>query len=272
MHRLSTAFACLAAPLAALGADLRLADAGSEATPAHVPANAPPSPWSGSLGLYSQYVSRGISYTHEGPALQGSAQYSDPAGWYAGFWVSNVSSALLNRGSIETDPYGGYTQTVGELVYDLGFWRWTFPRARLPLSSERYDTLEVYAGVSFRMLNLRYWREASDYFGVNERSALVDGGYPAAGSSRGSHYLEANLSPDLGRGWTAGIHLGRQSVSHYGQLNFTDYRINLDKDLGAGYVAGISYSDTSASPLAYLDLQGLNTARGKWVGYLRRAF
>ena len=44
-----------------------------------------------SVGLFSQYVSRGVSYTHEGPAVQGGRQYSHRLGWYLGFWFSNVS-------------------------------------------------------------------------------------------------------------------------------------------------------------------------------------
>jgi hypothetical protein len=64
----------------------------SGAAPAQTPATAPESDWTftGNVGLYSQYVFRGISQTNEKPALQGGFDVGHKSGLYAGTWASNV--------------------------------------------------------------------------------------------------------------------------------------------------------------------------------------
>ena len=224
------------------------------------------------MGAYSQYISRGVTYTAERPALQGSAQYSAPSGWYGGLWGSNVSNLFLHDATFETDPYGGYIGNLGDVAYDLGFWRWTFIGASLPVSRQKFDTIELYAAATWHWLNVKYWQEVTDYFGVNQLSAAPDYGVTPNGSSRGSHYLEGNLSFDLGQGNVLGLHAARQVVHHYGALNFNDYRIGIDHDLGKGWTLSVAYSDTSANPHAYVDSDGLNAARGKLMGSLHLSF
>ncbi|MDE3011737.1 MAG: TorF family putative porin, partial [Pseudomonadota bacterium] len=174
--------------------------------------------------------------------------------------------------TLETDPYGGYAATVGDIAYDVGFWRWTFIGASLPASRQKYDTVELYAGATWRWLNLKYWQEVSDYFGVNDLSAVPDYGVPACGSSRGSHYLEGNFSVELGHGIGLALHAGRQEVRHYSALAFSDYRVGLDGDLGQGWTLSIGYSETTANPRAYVDSQGLDAARGKFVAAIHTSF
>src|SRR5829696_3345373 len=60
------------------------------------PAAAAPAPepdwtFSGNVGLYSQYVFRGISQTNEKPALQGGFDLAHKSGFYLGTWASNIS-------------------------------------------------------------------------------------------------------------------------------------------------------------------------------------
>ncbi len=260
----------MASPLRALALAAALPLAALAEEPA--PATAAPGPWAWTVGLYSQYISRGVSYTSERPAVQGSLQYNFSSGAYAGLWVSNVSDRFLHDATLETDPYGGYAGNWGELAYDLGFWRWTFLGASLPVSRQKYDTVELYAGATWRWLNLKYWQEATDYFGVNSLTAAPDFGLAPNGSSRGSHYLEGNLSVDLGQGNVLGLHAARQVARHYGALDFNDYRISLDHDLGQGWTFSLAYSDTSADPRAYVDADGLNAARGKLLASIHAAF
>lgn len=245
---------------------------GAETGPPGAPAaDAVASPWSGSAGLYSQYVSRGVSYTSERPAVQLNGQYTAASGAYFGLWESNVSSDFLHDATLETDPYGGIAGSLGDFAYDFGFWRWTFLGASLPTSHQKYDTIELYAGGSWKALSLKYWQEVTDYFGLNSLSA-ADWGVPANGSSRGSHYLEGSLSTDLGHGLALSLHYGRQVVHHYDALSFGDWRLQFDQDLGAGWGASLAWSDTNADPRAYPDAKGLNTARGKLYGSIHRSF
>ncbi|OYW27068.1 MAG: hypothetical protein B7Z51_09365, partial [Methyloversatilis sp. 12-65-5] len=52
---------------------------------------ASPHTFTGNVGLFSQYVFRGISQTNEDPALQGGFDYSHASGFYLGTWASNIS-------------------------------------------------------------------------------------------------------------------------------------------------------------------------------------
>jgi len=230
------------------------------------------SPWSSSVGLYSQYVSRGVSYTSERLALQATTQYTFPSGGYLGFWVSNVSNDTIHNGHLESDPYGGYTNTIGDFTYDVGLWRWTFINAFETNSHQKYDTLEAYFGVTWKMLNLKYWREISDYFGVNALAAGPDLGMTPNGSSKGSQYLEGNVNLELPAGYTLILHAGRQEVANYKFYSFNEYRIELDKDLGDNYLVSLAYGDTSANPLAYADTKGINGGRGKLIAFIKKSF
>jgi len=230
------------------------------------------SPWSSSVGLYSQYVSRGVSYTSERLALQATTQYTFPSGGYLGFWVSNVSNDTIHNGHFESDPYGGYTNTIGDVTYDVGLWRWTFINAFETNSHQKYDTLEAYFGVTWKILNLKYWREISDYFGVNALAAGPDLGMTPNGSSKGSQYLEGNVNLELPAGYTLILHAGRQEVANYKFYSFNEYRIELDKDLGDNYLVSLAYGDTSANPLAYADTKGINGGRGKLIAFIKKSF
>lgn len=224
------------------------------------------------VGLFSQYVSRGFTYSHEEPVIQGGIEYRHPNGWYGGLWVSNVSSATINNASWETDPYGGYSGSIGDLSYDVGFWRWTFPGGKYNVSRVKYDTLEVYAGATYRFLNIKYWRELSDYFGYNSHSAVPDLGVAPNGNSKASRYIEANLNFELPEGFSLGFHVGHQAIRNYEKFNFTDYKISIDKDLGNGCLASVAYSDTNANATLYTDAQGLNTTHSKWLASIKRTF
>ena len=83
----------LAATCAALFAGSAFAQTPPPATaPAAAPA-APEPDWtfSSNVGIFSQYVFRGISQTNERPAVQGGFDVSHKSGFYVGTWLSNVS-------------------------------------------------------------------------------------------------------------------------------------------------------------------------------------
>jgi uncharacterized protein (TIGR02001 family) len=46
---------------------------------------------SGSVGLFSQYIFRGLTQTDRRPALQGNFDINHSSGLYLGAWASNVS-------------------------------------------------------------------------------------------------------------------------------------------------------------------------------------
>ncbi len=127
--------------LTALGrAAPRRADVRADAAPAPAAAPAPEPDWTftGNVGLYSQYVFRGISQTNEKPALQGGFDLGHKSGLYAGTWASNIS--WLSDGnppsapppapsaSLEWDFYGGYKGSLpADFGYDLGVLYYWYP-------------------------------------------------------------------------------------------------------------------------------------------------
>jgi uncharacterized protein (TIGR02001 family) len=60
--------------------------------------------------LQSDYIFRGISQTSRDPALQGSINYSDKTGFYAGVWASNVE--FNGPENVEIDLYAGWATTL----------------------------------------------------------------------------------------------------------------------------------------------------------------
>jgi uncharacterized protein (TIGR02001 family) len=89
--------------------------------------------------LVTDYVFRGFSFSDEGPALQGGADYSHESGAYVGTWLSTVDDGIDT--DIEYDLYAGYWMEVGGLEVDLGYTTYSFIDAG-------FDTAEVYANVT----------------------------------------------------------------------------------------------------------------------------
>jgi uncharacterized protein (TIGR02001 family) len=95
----------------------------------HAEEPASPHTFTGNVGLFSQYVFRGISQTNEDIALQGGFDYSHASGFYIGTWAS--SSSWLSdsesitgyrSSSLETNTYGGFRGNIRatDFSYDIG--------------------------------------------------------------------------------------------------------------------------------------------------------
>ncbi len=69
--------------------------------------------FSGTVGLTSDYVLRGVSQTYGGAALQLGATYQNPLGWFVGAWGSNVDPYPAGKPSRELDLYAGYARALG---------------------------------------------------------------------------------------------------------------------------------------------------------------
>ena len=68
--------------------------------------------WSASVTATSDYVLRGVSQSHEGPALQAGFNYHRPGGAFAGAWSSNVDPYSYRGTALELDLYAGFAWTV----------------------------------------------------------------------------------------------------------------------------------------------------------------
>lgn len=231
----------------------------------------PVAAFNGDLDIYSDYIARGLTYTHEQVSLQSRLEYDSPSGPYAGF-AFNHNTVVADAQSIELDPYVGFIGRHRDLSIDVGVFAWIYPSSRFAVSRNRYNTLEGYVGTAYKTLAVKFWYEFTNYFGLNSNSAAPNYGLLPQGSSRGSHYLEANLTMPLRHGVSFNLHAGRQLIRHYDVLNYTDWRVGLEAALGHGFSIGAARTDTDADAAAYTDARGLNLARGKWLGYVRWAF
>lgn len=233
----------------------------------------PASPYtvSANVGLFSQYVFRGISYTQEKPAVQGGFDIAHQSGLYAGVWGTNVSDAALNNAAGEIDVYGGYANTIGDVTYDLGFLQFIFPDGEINGTNEKYNTLELNAALTWKFLNVKYSRTVTDYFGLNNKSMGL-----GRGGSEGSNYIEANVTYEVLPGWKALAHVGRQHVRNYGEFNFTDWKLGVTKDFEGGWQAGVAWISTNADRQLYTlcdDNGGCkDTGADKWLVHVKRTF
>lgn len=220
---------------------LAVALAGLVSVPALAEDAAPASPFSFNVGLVSDYLFRGVSQTHGDAALQGGVDFTHASGFYLGAWGSTISwvKDYTGKGSAEVDLYGGYKASLGgDWGYDLGVISYLYPNKGVANAfGANPNTTEVYGAISYKTLTVKYSRATSDHF---------IGWYSATGgSTKGSGYLEANYSLDLGDGWGVTAHAGRQKVKDQPIADYTDWKLGVTKDVGFGVVT-LAYSDTNA--------------------------
>lgn len=232
------------------------------------PAAASPHTFTGNVGLFSQYIFRGLTQTDEEPALQGGLDYSHASGFYVGTWGSNVSwlkenfstppNTIIGQysrgGSLELDLYGGFKNTIGDtgFGYDVGALYYWYPgrvRSGCVIGTDRCpkaNTLEGYAAVTWKWLTAKYSHSFGDTFG-----------WPDAD---GTWYLDLSAAIPLGEtGLTLGLHWGKQkydgnvpgtNISYDSFLSYEDWRVSLAYDLSkvsttfSGVEVGAMYTDT----------------------------
>lgn len=205
-------------------------------------AAASPHTFTGNLTLASEYLYRGIAQTRGKPALQGGFDYAHSSGFYVGTWGSNISwisdATAGASSSLEVDVYGGYKGTIsGDLGFDVGVLTYNYPGSGKPTGAAKPDTTEIYGGLSYKWVSLKYSRTTGSLFGWTRTS---DGG-----KTDGSGYLDLTGTWDLGSGFGLTAHVGHQSVRGRSSASYSDWKLGVTKDLGFGTV-GVAYSDTNA--------------------------
>lgn len=185
------------------------------------------SPISGNMSLVSDYRFRGITQTFEEPALQGGFDYAHSSGIYLGNWNSSIADSFFAGSPLEMDFYGGYKGTAGPLGYDLGLLYYYYPG-----SNPKIDNTEIYAGISWQFLSLKYFHAVSDFFGAPD--------------TKGSNYIDLTATWDLGSGWGLVGHIGHQKIKNNSDADYTDYKLGVTKDVG-GWLFGAAFIDNDAS-------------------------
>ncbi len=237
---------------------------------------ASPHTFTGNVGLFSQYVFRGISQTNEDIALQGGFDYSHASGFYIGTWGSNISwltdsSAVTgyNSSSLELDVYGGYRGAFGDsgVTYDVGLLQYIYPGDRVA-GAVKADTLEAYVAVGWKFLSAKYSYSMGDTFGVN--------------NSSGTWYLDLQANYPITESLTLNLHYGIQEfkgsnggVSNDSQASYEDWKIGASYALPQGFTVGAYYTDTSMNRTQeafYTNALGKYLGDGQTVVFLTKTF
>jgi len=207
------------------------------------------------LGVTTDYIFRGISQSQHDPALSAGMDYSHASGLYAGAWAStqkwvDEAGPYKDGSDFELDVYGGYKGTAGDIGYDIGFIRYAYDgdRNAATVGFVTPDTSELYLGLSWKMLSLKYSHAVSKHF-----MGWTNG--------RDSTYLELNATHDLGNGWGLLGHIGHQKVENNSIASYTDWKVGVTKDVGFGLVT-LAYSDTDADGAVAYRWNGEDVGKG----------
>ena len=211
------------------------------------PAAAPASPhtFTANVGLFSQYIFRGMTQTNGSPAVQGGFDYAysfGPASVYVGNWNSNISwlrdGGQYSSSSLESDIYGGVKGNFGasDFTWDAGVLQYVYPGdINLAGNGARGNTTELYGAVGWQWLSAKY-----SYVVSNKAFAVLD--------AQGTWYLDISAAYPVGdTGLTLVAHWGDQKyngndprnalvggrrMSNDSQYSYTDYKLGASYDLG----------------------------------------
>jgi uncharacterized protein (TIGR02001 family) len=274
MKRTAVANTSLAVALAAM-AGFAYAQAPAPAA-APVPEPTPEHTLTANVGIFSQYIFRGISQTAGKPALQGGFDYAHASGFYAGTWASNISwledFGLYSRSSLEWDFYGGYKANFGDsdFFYDLGTIYYYYPGKKYD-GVYSADTWELYAGVGWKWASAKFSYNLKDYFGARPLGEKTDGTW----------YVDLSAAYPVGdTGVTLIAHYGIVDVKNDGsgplKASYQDWKLGASYTVPEGVFKGLEigayYSDTNSDGGFYTDLTGKDTAKATGVVYVKKTF
>jgi len=212
---------------------------------ADAPAPPPEHTLTGNVGLYSQYIFRGLTQTDRDPALQGGFDYSHSSGFYLGTWGSNISwlrdfGTYSNGGSLEWDFYGGYKWGFAEdWTLDLGALYYWYPGDVVP-GAAKANTFEIYSALSWKWLTGKIsYALSNDVFGVT--------------NADGTWYLDLSANVPIVDKLTLNLHYGIQEfsgstpagVSNDSFASYKDWKVGVSYSLPKDFTIGAFYSDTS---------------------------
>lgn len=185
---------------------------------------------SANVGFVTEYSFRGIAQSDEHMAVQGGFDISHGSGLYAGVWGSNVDFNDGDEASVEVDVYGGFSNAIGGLSYDVGVIYYAYPGAD---PQREYDFVEgsLAVGYDFELFSASAsFNYSPDYF--NESG---DAQYYAAG-------VDVPLPMDV----TLSGHVGFQEIDNnaaFGTPDYTDWSVGLGYNY-EGFDLSLQYIDT----------------------------
>jgi uncharacterized protein (TIGR02001 family) len=249
---------------------------------------------SGSVGLFSQYIFRGLTQTDRDPALQGNFDINHSSGLYLGMWGSNVSwprDRYINNadetstfyksgGNLELDIYGGFKSEIGKtgLGIDIGALQYYYPGQERGRDNTfaKINTTEVYGALSYGWVQAKYSHVVSkDAWGWGKSSISAD-------DARGTYYAELNATVPIGELIGSGPLKGLTGVAHYGKQEFDgasneyasyeDYKLGLQNAFDNGVNIGAFWTDTKSASDAAWVYNGRNIGKQTGTVFVQKTF
>jgi uncharacterized protein (TIGR02001 family) len=244
-----------------------------EAAPVVAPAAeaAPVNTVAYNVGLFSQYIFRGLTQSGNKPAIQGGVDYTNVSGFYLGTWASNVSwlgdSRSYDNASLELDLYGGYRGAIKDVAYDVGLLQYVYPGDfKGPAAGfllKRAETTEIYGSLAYKWVTAKLSVAVSDGVFGNKDAA-------------GTYYADITANYPVTDTITATAHVGRQEYSGSGNdvYSYTDWKIGASKAFANGVTVGAYYTDTNAKADGYGNgaYNGGNIADAQGTIYVQKTF
>lgn len=195
----------------------------------------PPSDFTvtGGATVVSDYRFRGVSFSAEDFAIQGTFNVNHSSGLYVGVWGSSLDDTPT-FGHTELDIYAGYTTEVASgTSIDVGLLYYYYPNGNFGPSDyfEPYASVKTTIGPVTAKLGAAYAFDQSALAGDNIYVYTDLGvGIPDTPVSLNAHlgYSDGSLSPGG---------------------NYWDWSVGADFALGGGLTAGVKYVDTDIDQL-----------------------
>ena len=187
------------------------------------------------LGVVSDYRTRGISQTLGDPAVQAGATLVHSSGLYIGAWTSNVDFGGPYKTRQELEYYAGYYWQATEAIsLDLGYLKYDYPKEGQFNMSEVYAILDVY-GVK---LGANYSNDTPNFFGEDQDTLYTYLSYKIE--------LPAEIGLDLRVGRNDVKDPAFWSTNGESRDAYTEWEAKLTRDF-VGVTWGLSYVDTDLS-------------------------
>ncbi len=200
---------------------------------------------SGNLALVNDYISRGLSGSDHGPAMQGTLNLNHDAGLYFGLFGTNVDLNDGDGSSLELDLSGGYTREwKNGTSIDFGLIQYVYPKAP---AGVHYDYREYYLGTGYKLMDTSL--KAKYYYS----DAYM--GNALGGQDHSASYLDTQVSYEIAHilpfKTTLKGHFGRAFGDYVkttdrlgpkkGISGFNDYSIGAAAEFSAGLGLELNY-------------------------------
>jgi uncharacterized protein (TIGR02001 family) len=193
--------------------------------------------FSATLTMTSNYMFRGLSFTDDQPALQGSFDWGY-GNFFAGVWASSIHDLDTSGYELESDWYAGYANSIAGIDWFIMPIYYNFSDYDGGLDA---DVFEVWLDASYAI---------NDTFSVHGMYAYSP---DFSFETDTAHYVRGDVTANLPAGFSLTAGMGYQDVdggtSYPGGFDYTHWDISLAKSV-AGFDLNLMYSDTSAEDMS----------------------